>query len=83
MNNLSTGMNDLLFNSGTQFSIETMITRVVEGKIPINVIYLNTLNSDVHKQFFVSSIGREIYNWMLQNPKEDVQLLFCIDEVAP
>jgi len=80
---LSTGMNQLLFDFGTQFDMNIMMTPIKKGHVPINIIYLNTLTSDIHKQFFVSSIGREIYNWMLKNPDEHVQLLFCIDEVAP
>lgn len=83
MQYLSTGMSQLMFDLGTQFNIETMMTPVHEGKVPINIIYLNTLTSDIHKQFFVSSIGREVYSWMLQNPSDNVHLLFCIDEVAP
>jgi hypothetical protein len=83
LNYLSIGMEQLMFNYGLPVDIGAFLTPYEEGKTPVNVIYLNTLTSEEHKQFFVAMIAREIYTYMLQHPSDDVQLLFLIDEVAP
>ena len=83
LNYLTIGMDQLMFNFGVPVDIHAFLAPVVKGRTPINIIYLNTLTSDEHKQFFVAMIAREIYSHMLQNPSEDVQLLFLIDEIAP
>jgi len=44
---------------------------------------MNTLSSANDKQFFLATLLRELYCWMLKNPSEDVQLLFYVDEIAP
>lgn len=80
---LSIGIDKLLFNFGIRLSMEMFLTPTKEGKVPINVIYLNTLSSEQHKQFFIAMIGKEIYYWMLQHPSENIQLIFYIDEVSP
>ena len=80
---LSMGVEGLLFNLGTKVDIDTLMTPVQPGKIPVNIIYLNTLTSAEHKQFFVAMLAKELYTWMLQNPSDNVQLAFYIDEVGP
>ena len=80
---LSMGMDQLLFNFGVPVDMEAFLKPVEKGKVPVNVVYLNTLSSEEHKQFFVAMIAREIYTHMLQNPSADVQLVFLIDEIAP
>lgn len=80
---LSMGMEQLLFNYGIPVDINAFLTPVQKGRVPVNVIYLNTLTSEDHKQFFVAMIAREIYTYMLQHPSTDLQLLFLIDEIAP
>ncbi|MCK4613728.1 MAG: ATP-binding protein, partial [Thermoplasmata archaeon] len=80
---LSMGMDQLLFNFGVPVDIGAFLNPVENGKVPVNVIYLNTLTSEEHKQFFVAIIAREIYTYMLQHPSKDVQLLFLVDEIAP
>ncbi len=79
---LTSGIEQLLFSIGTAIDMNAFFTPVTPGKVPVNVVYLNTLNKDQHKQFFITMIGNEVYNWMLQHPKEDVQLIFYIDEVS-
>jgi len=83
LNYLSIGMEKLLFNFGTKVDMDNFMRPVDKGTIPINVLYLNTLTSSEHKQFFVAMLAKEIYTWMLQNPSDSVQLVFYIDEVGP
>ena len=83
LNYLSIGMEKLLFNFGTKVDMDNFMRPVDKGSIPINVLYLNTLTSSEHKQFFVAMLAKEIYTWMLQNPSDSVQLVFYIDEVGP
>ena len=80
---MNVGMNQLLFSFGVPVSTELFLKPAVAGRVPVNIIYLNTLVSDEHKQFFVTMIAREIYNWMLRNPSEEPQLVLYIDEVGP
>jgi len=80
---LSLGIDKLLFNFGVPSGMEVYMRPVEEGKVPVNVIYLNTLSSEEHKQFFVSMIAEDIYEWMLQKPSRRTQVLFYMDEVAP
>ena len=78
----SVGLKKLMFNFGAPLDMATFLSPANASKVPINIIYLNTLNAESDKQFFVSMVAREIYNWMLQNPSERVQLVFYIDEVS-
>jgi DNA helicase HerA-like ATPase len=49
----------------------------------VNIIYLNTLNKEADKHFFIATLGRQLYEWMLRHPKNDPQLIFYVDEIAP
>jgi len=80
---MNVGMNQLLFNFGVPVSAELFMKPASAGKVPVSVIYLNSLASDEHKQFFVTMVAREIYDWMLRNPSESPQLVLYIDEVGP
>lgn len=80
---LSIGMDKLLFHFGTPLDMEIFLNPREEGKTPLNIIYLNTLSTDAHKQFFISHIAKEIYSYMLQNPSQKVQLIFYVDEISP
>ena len=81
----SSGVNQLLFANGTPLDIDTFCTPSEEGKIPVNILYLNTIQDDAQKQYMVQEIARELYDWMLtQQPAEgELKLLFFMDEVSP
>lgn len=79
---LTVGTPSLMFQMGVQIDIDMFMDRS-DGKVPVNIIYMNTLNSANDKQFFLATLFRELYCWMLKNPSEDVQLLFYVDEIAP
>jgi hypothetical protein len=83
---LAVGVNKLIFSFGVGISLDRFLEPVSPGKTPVNVIYLNTLQSDEQKHFFTAMVAREVYNWMLKNPLESQdsppQLLFYIDEVS-
>ena len=79
---LTVGTSSLMFNMGVQIDIDMFMDRS-DGKVPVNVIYVNTLRSANDKQFFIATLLRELYCWMLKNPSEGVQLLFYVDEIAP
>jgi hypothetical protein len=80
---LTTGANKLLFEMGIALDIETLLTPVEKGKIPVNIIYMNTLNTEADKHFFIAILGRQLYEWMLRHPKDEPQLIFYVDEIAP
>jgi hypothetical protein len=80
---LTTGANKLLFEMGIALDIDTLLTPVEKGKIPVNVIYMNTLNTEADKHFFIAVLGRQLYEWMLRHPKDETQLIFYVDEIAP
>lgn len=75
---LSVGNKELLFQFGVSLDIDMML----KGDPKINVIYLNSLHSSDEKQFFVSMIASQLYEWMLMNPSDKLQGIFYIDEIA-
>lgn len=85
---LDVGARRLLFHEGLALDIDLLLGRgehsaAEPGKARVSVIYLNTLNSQEDKEFFVAALVERLYAWMLKNPSEDPQALFYIDEVAP
>jgi hypothetical protein len=79
---LTVGTPSLMFQKGVQINMDMFMDKS-DGKVPLNIIYLNTLSSTNDKQFFLATLLRELYCWMLKNPAEDIQLLFYVDEIAP
>jgi len=81
----SSGINQLLFSNGVPINIDTLIKPSKDGKIPINIIYLNTIQDESQKHYFVQEISRALYSWMLEQHSVDnkLKLLFFMDEVAP
>jgi DNA-binding MarR family transcriptional regulator len=79
---LTVGTPSLMFERGVQIDMDMFMDRS-NGKVPLNIIYLNTLNSSNDKQFFLATLLRELYCWMLKNPSEDIQMIFYVDEIAP
>jgi len=65
--------------------IETLVEPTVEGKTPVNILYLNSLGTDDLRHSFLQEFGRRLYDWMLHQNSDDneTNLLFFIDEVAP
>jgi len=79
---LTVGTPSLMFQKGVKIDMDMFMDKS-DGKVPLNIIYLNTLSSTNDKQFFLATLIRELYCWMLKNPSEDIQLLFYVDEIAP
>jgi hypothetical protein len=79
---LTVGTPSLMFQKGVQIDMEMFMDKS-DGKVPLNIIYLNTLSSSNDKEFFLATLLRELYCWMLKNPAENIQLLFYVDEIAP
>ncbi len=79
---LTIGKNELLFQFGEKLDINNLLGKNSQ-KTRISVIYLNTLENVEEKQFFISALATELYQWMLANPSKDLQAIFMIDEVAP
>jgi len=51
-------------------------------KNDISILYLNCLDSEEDKHFFLSMLATELYQWMLQHPSKKLQGLFFIDEIS-
>ena len=79
---LTVGTPSLMFQKGVKIDMDMFMDKS-DGKVPLNIIYMNTLSSTNDKQFFLATLIRELYCWMLKNPSEDIQLLFYVDEIAP
>lgn len=81
---LTVGVKKLMFELGKPLDIEQLLGIGEEsGRTRLSVIYLNTLASQEEKEFFVAQLAGSLYQWMLDNPSEELQALFYIDEVAP
>lgn len=78
---LTIGEKELMFQSGVQLDIGMLLGKG-KDKAQISVIYLNTLETMEEKQFFVSVLATELYQWMLSHPSKELQALFMIDEVS-
>jgi len=79
---LTVGTSSLMFQMGVQIDINLFVDDS-DGKVPVNIIYLNTLTSENDKQFFLATLLKELYCWMLKNPSNDLRMLFYVDEISP
>ena len=79
---LTVGTSSLMFQMGVQIDIGLFLD-TSDGKVPVNIIYLNTLTSENDKQFFLATLFKELYCWMLKNPSNDLRMLFYVDEISP
>ena len=79
---LTVGTSALMFQMGVQTDISMFVDNS-DGKVPVNIVYLNTLTSENDKQFFLATLLKELYCWMLKNPSNDLRMLFYIDEISP
>ena len=64
---LTVGTPSLMFQKGVQIDIDMFMDKS-DGKVPVNIIFMNTLSSTNDKQFFLATLLRELYCWMLKNP---------------
>ncbi len=80
---LTVGTAELLFSDEGQFDFNDLL-KPVDGKTPINVIFLKTLRSEEEKQFFIAIFLNELYSWMLrQGFSKNPRMILFADEVAP
>ena len=80
---LTVGSSQLLFKEEGAIDFD-FLTKPVNGKTPINVIFLKTLRSEEEKHFFIAIVLNQLYSWMLrQGFTEDPRLMIFQDEAAP
>ena len=79
---MTIGADSLIFNLGIPMDVERMMNWSDKGKVPVNVLYLNTLRKASDKVNFIADVAQQVYNWMLRHPSEQVQLVFVLDELA-
>ncbi|TFG11974.1 DUF853 family protein [Candidatus Thorarchaeota archaeon] len=80
---LTVGSSQLLFREEGQINFDEL-TKPVNGKTPINVIFLKTLRSEEEKHFFIAIVLNQLYSWMLrQGFSEKPRMLLFQDEAAP
>ncbi|MGY5881882.1 MAG: helicase HerA-like domain-containing protein, partial [Candidatus Thorarchaeota archaeon] len=80
---LTVGSSQLLFKEEGQIDFDFMI-KPVNGKTPINVIFLKTLRSEEEKHFFIAIVLNQLYSWMLrQGFTEKPRMVLFQDEAAP
>jgi hypothetical protein len=83
-NSFHTGPQSRVFTQGTSLSIPLMLEPRIDGKTPVNVLYLNTLTDESRKISFIAQFYRELYDWALQNPSksEHPQVMVFLDEAG-
>jgi hypothetical protein len=80
---LTVGSSQLLFKEEGEINFDEL-TKPVNGKTPINVIFLKTLRSEEEKHFFISIVLNQLYSWMLrQGYTEKPRMMIFQDEAAP
>ena len=78
------GSQSLLYSMGASLNMPMFMTPSSSGKTPINIIYLNTLQSEELKQIFIQQLVRNLYEWMIQNlTSDEIRLALFLDEAAP
>ncbi len=80
---LTVGSAQLLFKEEGQIDFDEMVTPV-NGKTPVNVIFLKTLRSEEEKHFFIAIVLNQLYSWMLrQGFTDNPRMMIFQDEAAP
>ncbi|MHA2426015.1 MAG: hypothetical protein ACXAEF_14590, partial [Candidatus Thorarchaeota archaeon] len=80
---LTVGSAQLLFKEEGQLDFDDMV-KPVNGKTPINVIFLKTLRSEEEKHFFIAIVLNQLYSWMLRQGYTDKpRMMIFQDEAAP
>jgi len=80
---LTVGSAQLLFKEEGQLDFDEMV-RPVNGRTPINVIFLKTLRSEEEKHFFIAIVLNQLYSWMLrQGYTKNPRMMIFQDEAAP
>ncbi len=80
---LTVGSSQLLFKEEGQIDFDEMV-KPVNGKTPINVIFLKTLRSEEEKHFFIAIVLNQLYSWMLRQGYTDKpRMILFQDEAAP
>lgn len=80
---LTVGSAQLLFKEEGQIDFDEMV-KPIDGRTPINVIFLKTLRSEEEKHFFIAIVLNQLYSWMLrQGFTEKPRLILFQDEAAP
>ena len=80
---LTVGSSQLLFKEEGQIDFDELV-RPVNGKTPINVIFLKTLRSEEEKHFFIAIVLNQLYSWMLrQGFSSKPRMILFQDEAAP
>jgi hypothetical protein len=80
---LTVGSSQLLFKEEGQLDFDEMVKKV-NGKTPINVIFLKTLRSEEEKHFFIAIVLNQLYSWMLRQGFSDKpRMVLFQDEAAP
>ncbi len=82
LNNLEHGPAARLFTGGQPLDLGLLATSPAEGRVPLNVVYLNALADDAEKQGFVAALAVEVYRWMIASGGSAgrPRLLFYLDE---
>lgn len=82
---LTKGKNQLLYQRGEPLEMDRLLTADSPGKVPLNVVFLNTLPSIETKQQLVAALLTRLYTWMQgAAPGDDrPRLLLMLDEVGP
>jgi len=80
---LTVGSSQLLFKEEGEIDFD-YLTKPVNGRTPINVIFLKTLRSEEEKHFFIAIVLNQLYSWMLrQGFSEKPRMMIFQDEAAP
>ena len=83
-NSHNTGIAAKLYTHGSTLSIPLMLESRLDGRTPVNVLYLNTLPDQGMKMAFIQQFCRMLYDWMIQNPSgsKGPQLMLFLDEAG-
>ena len=78
-----TGVIHLMFTMGVPLDFDVMVKPRENGKIPMNILFLNTLSNDMQKSFLLE-FSRRLYEWLPNKGEKEskTRLMFFIDEAS-
>ena len=80
------GAESLLFETGEPLDIDLLLGKGSD-KTRISIIYLNSISTDIKKEFFISVLNQKIFYWMKKKQENTynnkLKCAYLIDEISP
>ena len=76
-----TGLEGILYTAGVPLSVPLLLTSIDPDKTPVSILHLGRLTTTEQKQQVACVLGMQIYSYLLQHPRDHLQMALVLDEV--